>query len=160
MNIDDETDVSAGALEGVQADGPTATQANGPEAGPEGANGSQQQSVGAAIPRSATQMAALRKVQRRRSINSLFEDLYLVLIDTDEKYAQHLESIHDSEAIQGSVRVDRMIAAQIAQSKAIKDGLPVLQDQNLTTFIKCQNDILRIYGLDRKTRRLKATRQV
>lgn len=111
------------------------------------------QALAVPFPRTQSQMLALRRIKARRSINDLFEDAYLVLIETDDTYIRLLDAIYDSQAVEGSLSIDNMKAAERVRNYAIEHNIPALKDEKLATLVRVQGVVVRRYGMDRKHRR-------
>lgn len=112
-----------------------------------------QQALATPFPRTQSQMLALRRIKARRSINDLFEDAYLVMIETDDIYIRLLDAIYDSQAVEGSLSIDNVKAAERVRNYAIEHNIAALKDEKLATLVKVQGVVVRRYGMDRKHRR-------
>jgi DNA replicative helicase MCM subunit Mcm2 (Cdc46/Mcm family) len=112
-----------------------------------------QQALATPFPRTQSQMLALRRIKARKSINDLFEDAYLVMIETDDIYIRLLDAIYDSQAVEGSLSIDNVKAAERVRNYAIEHNIAALKDEKLATLVKVQGVVVRRYGMDRKHRR-------
>lgn len=87
-----------------------------------------------------------------RTLNDRVEDFYLLLVENDEEFMRYLNAVWDEQAVEGSIAVDEVMAAQIIRRKAVEMGSD-LGRENLTTLIRSLNVVLRRYGLGRMERR-------
>src|SRR5262245_61916 len=93
-----------------------------------------------------------RKLTANRAINDHVEDVHLRLIE-DESYAALLFAIYDEQAVEKSLDVDDVMAAQKIREKAVKEGNSDLAHESLAAIIKALHVVLRRYGFSRIERR-------
>lgn len=120
------------------------------------------------LPNSRQELDRSRRTRRTLTLNDMFEVVYRVLMDVDgaqsdgdraqrDSYRKYVLAVYDSQAVEGSLSIDNVKAAEIVREYARASNLPEvadLKDQNLATLVKVQGVVLRRYGQDRKSRRL------
>ena len=75
-----------------------------------------------------------------------------MLIENDE-YRSYLRAVHDSQAVEGSLAADNLMAAQMIRAKAKTIDGNEVGKENLATINKALNVVLRRYHVSRKERR-------
>lgn len=94
-----------------------------------------------------------RKIKSTRMLNDYVEDVHRMLWDDSKEYRDFLEAVWDSDAIEGSLAIDNVMAAEMIREKAKElDGSPV-GNKKLDTIVKSLGVILRRYENSRKERR-------
>jgi hypothetical protein len=92
-----------------------------------------------------------RKLKAERTLNDLTEDMHRLLCD-DDSYIAYLQAVYDSDAVEGSLAADNIMAAQMIRERAKKAGSEMAK-QSLATIGRCLGVVLRRYELSRKQRR-------
>jgi hypothetical protein len=94
-----------------------------------------------------------RKIKSARMLNDYVEDVHRMLWDDSKEYRDFLEAVWDSDAVEGSLAIDNVMAAEMIREKAKEiDGNPV-GTKKLDTIVKSLGVILRRYENSRKERR-------
>jgi hypothetical protein len=94
-----------------------------------------------------------RKNKSSLTLNDHVESVHRTLWDSDEEYRRYLEAVWDSDAVEGSLAIDNVKAAEMIREKALKlDGNPV-GTKKLDTIVRSLNVVLRRYENSRKERR-------
>jgi len=104
------------------------------------------------LPETRTDLLAQYKLRRRRSINDLVEEVIVKLWDNDEKFMKYVEAIYDSQAIEGSMDDDDVMAALIIRDTAKRDKHVEVADQNVHTIKLAMRVALRRFDLGRGQR--------
>lgn len=92
-----------------------------------------------------------RKLKSKRTINDLVEDILVRLWD-DESFMKLVEAIYDSQAIEGSMADDDVMAAIMIRDQARKDGYMEVAEQNVHTVKLAMRVGLKRYGIGRHER--------
>lgn len=127
------------------------------------------------LPNSRQELEAQRRVRRTITLNDMYEMVYKVLNDIEgveeirdesardkardqrTKFRSFILAVYDSQAVEGSLTVDNIKAAEMVRDYARSSEIPEiaeLRGLNLATLVKVQGVVLRRYGQDRKSRRL------
>jgi hypothetical protein len=94
-----------------------------------------------------------RKNKSSLTLNDYVEQIHRSLWDDDPSYRAYLEAVWDSDAVEGSLAIDNMMAAMKIRDKAPEfDGNPV-GSKKLDTIVRSMNVVLRRYENSRKERR-------
>jgi hypothetical protein len=104
------------------------------------------------LSRSAEEFLAKRKLKSRRTLNDEVETVYLALIN-DEQFQGYLEAVYDEDAVEGSLSIDNMKAAEMIRAKALEMEIVAVSKRKLATIVKAMNVVLRRGNDDRNTRR-------
>lgn len=88
---------------------------------------------------------------RSRTINDHVEDVFLRLYDDDLEFKAFLEAVGNEDSVEGSLRADDYVAAQMIR-EAASDGSPI-KTKNLEAIRKALNVVLRRYQISRRERR-------
>jgi hypothetical protein len=107
-----------------------------------------------AVPRTAEQYLAKRKLKSKRTLNDEVETVHLALAD-DEQYQAYLDPVYDSEAVEGSLSIDDAKASEMIREKAREMAIVAIQNKNLATLVKALRVVLRRTGDSRDERRNK-----
>jgi hypothetical protein len=86
------------------------------------------------------------------TLNDLVDDIHHLLV-RDERYRAFLHAVYDEQAVEGSLAVDDVMAAEMIREKAKEIGSTEVARQKLATISKALHVVLRRYGLSRKERR-------
>jgi len=105
-----------------------------------------------ALPKTTADLLASRKTKSDRTLNDHVNDVHVILWENRD-YRAALDAVHDSDAIEGSLSIDNMLAANMIREHARKNGNPFIKDKKLDTLVKSLNIVLRRYGISRKQRR-------
>jgi hypothetical protein len=90
--------------------------------------------------------------QDRTTHNNLIEQVHLVLVE-DDSYLALLDAVYNSQAVEGSLADDDIMAAKMIRDKAYKLGNAEVARQKLASIVKALRVVLRRYGASRKQRR-------
>lgn len=104
------------------------------------------------LPSTRNALLAGYKLKRKRSINDLVEDVIVELWDADAEFMKFVGAIYDSQAIEGSLSDDDVMAAQIIRTYAKKNGNHEIAKQNIHTIKLAMRVGLKRFGIDRSTR--------
>lgn len=104
------------------------------------------------LPTSVEEFRSYRKVDLRRTLNDMVEEIHLDLYDTEE-YPKLLYAVYDEQAVEGSLSADNILAAQAIRERAKKLGRDEITREKLATIAKALGVVLRRYGFSRKERR-------
>jgi hypothetical protein len=107
----------------------------------------------APLPATVREFMSLRKSKSLRTLNDQIEELHLTLYEKDEHYKAFLEAVWDSDAVEGSLAIDNVMAAKLIREHAGKGGNVEVGRRKLDTIVKCLGVVLRRYGSSRKERR-------
>lgn len=94
----------------------------------------------------------VRTLKEERSLNDLVEDVHRVLVDESDDYRRYLWAVHDTQAKEGSLSADNIMAAQLIRQKAT-DQKTEVADEKLATIVMALGVVLRRYNVSRKQRR-------
>jgi hypothetical protein len=94
-----------------------------------------------------------RKIKITRTLNDYVEDAHKILWDESPEYQNYLEAVWDSEAIEGSLALDNVMAATMLREKAMTIEGSILGKKKLDAIIKSLGIVLRRYQFSRKERR-------
>lgn len=96
-----------------------------------------------------------RTLQGHRTINDHVEDVLEVLVNKSPEFRALLEAVWDTDAVEGSLSADNIIAAQMIRDAARKEDPEhhPLAKRKLATLVRSLGVVLRRYDADRKTRR-------
>jgi hypothetical protein len=108
--------------------------------------------VAPALPETRDDLLAQYKLKRRRSINDLVEEVIVKLWDNDDNFMKYVEAIYDSQAIEGSMDDDDVMAALIIRDTAKRDKHVEVADQNVHTIKLAMRVALRRFDLGRGQR--------
>lgn len=86
------------------------------------------------------------------SLNDAVDTIHETLLD-DEAYIRLLEPVYNPEAVNGSLIVDDVMAAQMIKAYASEHGHEVVRRNNLTAIMRAMHTVWRRWNLDRKSRR-------
>lgn len=105
-----------------------------------------------ALPETAADYLAQRKLKEERDLNDLVEDIHLKLYD-DQKYKRFRYATYDEQAVEGSIATDNSEAARMIRDYAKKNDIAEVAEQKLATIGKIIGVVERRYGQSRKERR-------
>jgi len=108
------------------------------------------------LPATVEDLMRQRIAQRKRSIIDIVEEIHLQLWDKEEDYIRLLNSVWNEQAVEGSVRIDRVCAAEMVRDYAQKRGDNPAGKANLATIVKALGVILKRYRISPKQRRAAA----
>jgi hypothetical protein len=94
-----------------------------------------------------------RKIKTERTLNDHIEDLHLMLWNDSEDYRRFLEAVWDSDAVEGSLAIDNVKAAELLREKARTIAGHIVGTKKLDTIVKSLGVVLRRYEFSRKERR-------
>lgn len=109
------------------------------------------------LPASRQELLAGYKLKRRRTINDRVEEVIVKLWDVNEQFMKLVTAIYDSEAVEGSLEDDDMMAAIVIRDYAKKEGHVEVADQKVHTIKLAMRVGLRRFGVSRPEREEKAT---
>src|SRR5262245_39852492 len=104
------------------------------------------------LPETRTDLLAQYKLKRRRSINDLVEEIIVKLWDNDQQFMKYVNAIYDSQAVEGSLGDDDVMAALIIRDTAKKDKHVEVAEQNVHTIKLAMRVGLRRFGVSRPER--------
>lgn len=104
------------------------------------------------LPATRTALLAGYKLKRRRSINDLVEEIVVKLWDNDEKFMKYVNAIYDSQAVEGSMDDDDVMAAIIIRDTAARDKHVEVAQQNVRTIKLAMRVALKRFGISRNER--------
>jgi hypothetical protein len=104
------------------------------------------------LPPTNADLAPLRHLKAKRSLNDLVEDQIVALWE-DEDFQSYTYAVYDEQAVEGSLALDNGKAAEMIRALAKEKGVKELADQKLSPIVKAMNIVLRRYALSRKERR-------
>ena len=104
------------------------------------------------LPQTRSDLLAQYKLKRRRSINDLVEEVIVKLWDNDENFMRYVEAIYDSQAIEGSMADDDVMAALIIRDTAKRDKHIEVADQNVHTIKLAMRVALKRFDIGRGQR--------
>lgn len=93
-----------------------------------------------------------RAIKDGLTLNDHVEAVHIALYDTSEEYRAFLEAVYDDDAVEGSLAVDTMKAAELLRDHAITMNNMVGR-KKVATVIKALNVVLRRYNKSRRERR-------
>jgi hypothetical protein len=105
----------------------------------------------AKLPTTVTEWYDARKGSINRTDNDRVEELHLKLVGI-EQYQRFLDAYDDAEAVEGSMAIDNVFAAQMIRNKAIEAGDSRIASLKVRTIVRCLGVVLRRYRLSRKER--------
>lgn len=108
----------------------------------------------APIARTAEELLAKRKIKGKRTLNDEVETIHLALAE-NEKYQAYREAYYDSAAVEGSLSIDDMKAAEMIRTQANVMDIVVVAKQNLATLVKTMRVVWRRFGESREEYRYK-----
>jgi hypothetical protein len=114
-------------------------------------NGDALQKVPPPLPETRTDLLAQYRLKRKRSINDLVEEIVLKLWDDDD-FQKYVYPIYDSQAVEGSLKDDNFMMAQMVRAVAKNGGNAEVAAQNMHTIRSALTVVLRRFGVDRRTR--------
>lgn len=110
-----------------------------------------------ALPATADEMLKRRNIKSNVSLNDEVEKIFLVLIEESERFRALLEAVWPSDAVEGSLGYDTVMAAEMireyARDKAHKNDFVANRPGN--SVKKSLLVVMRRYEIDRKTRAMK-----
>ena len=109
------------------------------------------------LPATRVSLVAGYKLKRRRTINDLVEEIVVKLWENDRDFMKLIEPIYDSQAQEGSLAEDDVMAALIIRDRAKKDEHVEVANQNLRTIKLAMRVVLRRFGISRPEREEQAT---
>lgn len=112
------------------------------------------------LPATRADLLAGYKLKRRRNINDLVEEIIVKLWDNDENFMKYVEAIYDSDAVEGSLVEDDVMAALIIRDVARKEKQTEVADKNLHTIKQAMKVGLRRFGVSRPERDEEAQRLI
>lgn len=104
-----------------------------------------------ALPSSVSDLLALRKTLRTRSLNDDVEEIHLALWD-DLQYRQFFLPIWKEETIEGTFIADELMAAIQVREYANNHQKPIAATAKLAAIIRSLHVVCRRYGISRKER--------
>jgi predicted O-methyltransferase YrrM len=105
------------------------------------------------LPGTKLELISQRFQEFQRTINDRVEEIHLALWDDDPEYKLYLDAVVDSQAKEGALVVDNVIAAQKIRAYAVEHNIDGVRNQNLATINKALSVVLRRYNISRKQRR-------
>jgi hypothetical protein len=108
------------------------------------------------LPETRAALLAQYKLKRKRSINDLVEEVIVELWDKNEDFMKYIDACWDSQAIEGSLEDDDMMAAQIIRNYAKENNHPEVAMQKIRTIRLSMKVGLRRFDVDRPTREERA----
>jgi len=107
----------------------------------------------APLPTSVNEMLALRRTASNKTLNDYVEELHIIAWEQDE-YRNLLEAVYDEDAIEGSLAVDNVKAAEYLRTLARREEgrSPMVAGKKLATIVKALNVVLRRYHMSRYER--------
>src|SRR5262245_55423262 len=110
------------------------------------------------LPATRADLLAGYKLKRRRNINDLVEEIIVKLWDNDENFMKYVQAIYDSDAVEGSLEEDDVMAALIIRDVAKKEKQTEVMNKNLHTIKLAMKVGLRRFGVSRPERDEQAQR--
>jgi hypothetical protein len=108
------------------------------------------------LPANVQDLLARRKVKNNRTLNDEVETIYLMLYD-DPKFLSFNEAVYDELAIEGSVFIDGVKAAEMIRDKAVEVGNQMVINAKLAAIVRAVGVVQRRYdGVARNDRRSRA----
>jgi hypothetical protein len=108
------------------------------------------------LPATVQDLMARRKVKNLRTFNDEVETIYLMLYE-HPKFHSWNEASYDEEAIEGSVYIDGVKAAEMIRDKAVELGNQVVMNAKLAAIVKAVGVVQRRFdGVARNDRRSRA----
>lgn len=108
--------------------------------------------VAPTLPQTRDGLLAQYKLKRKRSINDLVEEVIVKLWDNDENFMKYIDAIYDSQAVEGSMDDDDVMAALIIRDTAKRDKHVEVSDQNVHTIKLAMRVALRRFDVARGQR--------
>lgn len=105
------------------------------------------------LPATVREFMSFRKNKSKRTLNDQIEEIHLQLYEKNDRYKELLEAVWDSDAVEGSLAIDNVMAAEMIREQAIKTSNVEVSRRKLDTIVKCLGVVLRRYGFTRKERR-------
>lgn len=98
-----------------------------------------------------------RHIKAERTLNDLVEDIHRSLVGdekTNERYRALLRAVYDTQAVEGSLAADNIMAAMMIRERAENmEGMEEVRREKLATINQCLGVVLRRYRATRKQRR-------
>jgi hypothetical protein len=104
------------------------------------------------MPISVEEYSKLRALKYERTINDFVEDIHLKLIE-DQRYNDLLHAIYPEHAVEKSLWIDDVLAAQMIREYANDHDLKVVTKENLAVIIKAMHVVQKRYKATREIRR-------
>jgi hypothetical protein len=104
------------------------------------------------LPETRKDLMKQYKLKRHRSINDLVEEIIVKLWDNDANFMKYVNAIYDSQAVEGSMDDDDVMAALIIRDTAKRDKHVEVADQNVHTIKLAMRVALRRFDLGRGQR--------
>jgi len=104
------------------------------------------------LPQTREDLLAQYKLKRRRSINDLVEEVIVKLWDNNEEFMKYVNAIYDSEAVEGSMDDDDVMAALIIRDTAKQDKHIEVADRNIHTIKLAMRVALKRFDVGRGQR--------
>jgi len=105
-----------------------------------------------ALPATVKELREYRHLKVKRTINDLVED-FVVRLWEDKTFSKLVEAVYDSEAVEGSLDIDDVMAAQYIRATASKTGNKEVGEAKLDTIRLAMRTVLRRYRQSRAERR-------
>jgi hypothetical protein len=80
-----------------------------------------------------SELLAIERQTHKKTIIDHVQEIHELLIE-DQEYQKYLKAIFNSQAVEGSVRDDRAVAAQMIRAKAREVGKVELLSENLASI--------------------------
>jgi hypothetical protein len=94
-----------------------------------------------------------RKIKSERTLNDHVEDLHVMCWSESPDYRKYLEAVWDSDAVEGSLSIDNVKAAEMIREKARTIAGNPIANKKLDPIVKSLGVVLRRYQASRKERR-------
>jgi hypothetical protein len=107
----------------------------------------------APLPASVDEMLA-RKTMRAMTLNDYVDQIHVVLFAQNAEYGKLLDAVYDEDAVEGSLSIDNMLAAELIRKYASRNEVHYVSGKKLATIVKSLNIVLRRYHISRKERSL------
>lgn len=98
------------------------------------------------LPSTRQELVAGYKLKRRRTINDLLEEVFVKLWEIDPQFMKLIDPIYDSQAEEGSIEANYMMAALMIRDVAKKDKHVEVAGANLHTLMLALKVVLRRFG--------------
>jgi hypothetical protein len=105
-----------------------------------------------ALPVSVEDLLA-RKTMRAMTLNDYTDQCHVALWRAgDQKYMKLLDAVTNSDAVEGNIKIDDMLAAMRLREYAVQHQIEYLQGKKLDAIVKSLKVVLRRYHIGRKER--------
>lgn len=103
------------------------------------------------LPATTEDLIAAFKLKAGLNLNDVVQDAIEQLYD--KGLQPFLAATHDSQAVEGSLSADNVMAAEMLRTWARKNGKTLLANEKLGVIVLAMGVVCRRFGIDRKTRR-------